>query len=243
MAKFINTRKAVSEIEDLIRNAGEKLILISPYLKLSKDFKELLTYRNSKEKISTVVFGKQELKPDEMKFLESLRFIVLKYHEDLHAKCYLNDEKMIITSLNLYEFSMANNKEMGVLIDKQNDSDAVLYEEAMSEVNFIIQTSQNFEFGNTKKQTEIKNGDNKKAQKNPAKGNKNGYCIRTGVEIPFNVEKPLSLEAYKIWSEYEDPDYPEKFCHFSGEPSNGETCFSKPILKKNWKKAVEVHDI
>ena len=28
MAKFINTRKAVSEIEDLIKNAGERLILI-----------------------------------------------------------------------------------------------------------------------------------------------------------------------------------------------------------------------
>ena len=40
MAKFLNTRKAVSEIEDLIRNAESKLILISPYLKLSKDFKE-----------------------------------------------------------------------------------------------------------------------------------------------------------------------------------------------------------
>ena len=49
MAKFINTRKAVSEIEDLIKNAGERLILVSPYLKLSKDFKELLTYRNSKD--------------------------------------------------------------------------------------------------------------------------------------------------------------------------------------------------
>ncbi len=58
MAKFINTRKAVSEIEDLIKNAREKLILVSPYLKLSKDFKELLTYRNGKDKVTTVIFGK-----------------------------------------------------------------------------------------------------------------------------------------------------------------------------------------
>jgi hypothetical protein len=55
MAKFINTRKAVSEIEDLIRNAGDRLTLVSPYLKLSKDFKELLSYRNGKDKITTVV--------------------------------------------------------------------------------------------------------------------------------------------------------------------------------------------
>jgi phosphatidylserine/phosphatidylglycerophosphate/cardiolipin synthase-like enzyme len=118
MAKFLNTKKAVSAIEDLIKDAGQTLILISPYLKLSKDFRELLTYRNSKDKITTVIFGKQELKPDEMKFLEGLRFVILKYKDELHAKCYLNDEKMIITSLNLYDFSMANNKEMGVLIKK-----------------------------------------------------------------------------------------------------------------------------
>lgn len=113
MAKFINTRKAVASIEDLIKDAEEKLILISPYLKLSNDFKELLTYRNNKDKITTIIFGKQELNPDEMTFLESLRFVVLKYNQNLHAKCYVNERQMIITSLNLYEFSMANNKEMG----------------------------------------------------------------------------------------------------------------------------------
>jgi len=102
------------------------LILISPFLKLSKDFRELLTYRNNKDKITTIIFGKQELKPDEMKFFESLRFVILKYKEELHAKCYLNDEKMIITSLNLYDFSMANNKEMGVLIEKSNPNDREL---------------------------------------------------------------------------------------------------------------------
>ena len=47
-----------------------------------------------------------------------------------------------------------------------------------------------------------------------------GFCIRTGVEIPFNREKPMCYEAYKAWSKYGNPDYPEKFCHFSGEPSS-----------------------
>jgi phosphatidylserine/phosphatidylglycerophosphate/cardiolipin synthase-like enzyme len=232
MAKFINTRKAVSELEDLIRNAGEKLILISPYLKLSKDFKELLTYRNNKDKITTVIFGKQELNPDEMKFLQSLRFVILKYNEALHAKCYLNDDKMIITSLNLYEFSMAKNKEMGVLIDKNDNADNQLFNDAMEEIRFIEDTSQRFEF-NISKPVSSKQADNK----NSPKAKQNGYCIRTGVEIPFDIEKPLSPEAYKKWKEFGNKDYPEKFCHFSGEPSNGETSLSKPILKKNWEKA------
>ena len=247
MAKFLNTKKAVSAIEDLIKDAGQTLILISPYLKLSKDFRELLTYRNSKDKITTVIFGKQELKPDEMKFLESLRFVILKYKDELHAKCYLNDEKMIITSLNLYDFSMANNKEMGVLIEKSNPNDQELFEEAFKEVDYLNQTSERFAYRtqNTPLTTVNKfdSKDNNKEKSNNKKSDKpTGYCIRTGVEIPFNIEKPMSYEAFKVWSQFGDPDYPEKFCHFSGEPSNGETSVSKPILKKNGKKAKEIFD-
>lgn len=242
MAKFINTRKAVSEIEDLIRNAEEKLVLVSPYLKLSKDFKELLGYRNSKDKITTIIFGKQELNPDEMKFLQGLRFVILKYNEDLHAKCYLNDDKMVITSLNLYEFSMANNKEMGVLIDKNDPSDTQLFDEAYKEVDYINQTSQRFDL-NVPKTGFNNRSDNNKAKERKTSNSSSehiGYCIRTGVEIPFNIEKPMCKEAFKSWNKYGDPDYPEKFCHFSGEASNGETCMSRPILEKNWKKAQEL---
>jgi hypothetical protein len=69
----------------------------------------------------------------------------------------------------------------------------------------------------------------------------NGYCIRTGREIPFNPKKPFSDDAYNSWLKFKNEEYPEKYCHFSGEPSNGETSFAKPILKKNWQKAKETH--
>jgi phosphatidylserine/phosphatidylglycerophosphate/cardiolipin synthase-like enzyme len=237
MAKFINTRKAVSEIEELIKAANEKLVLVSPYLKLSKDFKELLAYRNNKDKITTIIFGKQELNPDEMSFLQSLRFVILKYNEDLHAKCYINDSKMIITSLNLYEFSMANNKEMGVLIDKNELGDTQLYEDAMKEVEYIDSTSQRFDLSTPK--PKAINTKSKELKSSKSFTNQTGFCIRTGVKIPFDVERPLSYEAFQIWNQFGDPDYPEKFCHFSGEQSNGETSVNRPILKKNWQKAKE----
>ena len=233
MAKFLNTRKAVSEIEDLIRNADTRLILVSPYLKISKSFRELLTYRNKSDKVTTIIFGKQELNPEEIKFLQSLQFVSLKYNQDLHAKCYVNDNIMVITSLNLYEFSMSNNKEMGVLIDRNDPNDAQLFEDALKEVAFINTTSEKFEFSSSGQ--EVKNSKSVK----PSTSNETGFCIRTGAPIPFDIEKPLSYEAYKKWSEYSNPDYQEKFCHFSGEPSNGETSFGQPVLKKNWKRAKE----
>lgn len=83
---------------------------------------------------------------------------------------------------------------------------------------------------NTQK-TETKNTDN------PKDGI--GYCIRTGKEITFDIKKPMQYEAFKMWNKYKNQDFPEKYCHFSGELSNGETSVNKPILNKNWKKAKE----
>ena len=53
----------------------------------------------------------------------------------------------------------------------------------------------------------------------------------------------MSYYAFMVWMQYEDPDYPENFCHFSGERSNGETCYAKPVLGKNWKKAKELYGL
>ena len=70
-----------------------------------------------------------------------------------------------------------------------------------------------------------------------------GYCIRTGKPIPFNPKQPLSEGAFQNWAKFCNSEYPEKFCHYSGETSNGETSFSKPILGKNWSKARAEHGI
>jgi hypothetical protein len=129
---------------------------------------------------------------------------------------------------------------MGILIEKSNPNDAELFDEAYKEVDYINTTSQRFAYKTQSiSSTAMKAG--KKIEKQAEK--KLGYCIRAGIEIPFDVEKPMSYNAWKDWSKKSDPDQPEKFCHFSGEPSNGETSYSKPILKKNWKKAKEIFNL
>lgn len=69
------------------------------------------------------------------------------------------------------------------------------------------------------------------------KKSKIGYCIRTGEEIDFNPERPMSLKAFKKWNQFQDVNYGEAYCHFSGEQSFGETSFAKPIMRKYWQKA------
>ncbi|MGI0105606.1 phospholipase D family protein [Salinimicrobium sp. WS361] len=75
--------------------------------------------------------------------------------------------------------------------------------------------------------------------KSPLEEMRKGYCIRTGEEIEFNPEKPMSVQAFKKWNQFQDVNYGEAYCHYSGEQSFGETCFARPILRKNWKKAMK----
>lgn len=57
-----------------------------------------------------------------------------------------------------------------------------------------------------------------------------GYCIRTGKPIPFNLNKPMSKEAYDSWCRYKNPDYKEKYCHQTGKESFGKTSMKNPVL-------------
>ena len=72
-----------------------------------------------------IIYGKSELQPDESEWLQGLDAVKTSYRKDLHAKCYLNEDMALLTSMNLYEFSEKNNDEMGVLVSREEDQDAL----------------------------------------------------------------------------------------------------------------------
>ena len=81
---------------------------------------------------------------------------------------------MVITSMNMYEFSEKNNREMGVFITKEKDPE--LFEKAVNETLSIVQSSELIGLAKTKRtyyqdNTDEKGITNKKKQKL-------GYCIR-----------------------------------------------------------------
>ena len=139
MAKFLNTSATNYFLEELIKSASERLILISPFLKLNDRMKELLADKNRLKIDVRIVYGKSELQPQEIEWLRSLTFIRTSFCKNLHAKCYVNQDMCIVTSLNLYEFSQVNNNEMGILIQRAEDSE--LYKDAYEEAQRIIRIS------------------------------------------------------------------------------------------------------
>lgn len=139
MAKFLNTSGTNFFLEELIKNAKERLILISPYLRLNDRIKELLEDKDRLKIDIRIVYGKSDLHPDEIKWMQKLDFVRLSFCKNLHAKCYLNESECIISSLNLYEFSQVNNNEMGILIRKYEDND--VFKDAYDEAQRIIRIS------------------------------------------------------------------------------------------------------
>lgn len=139
MAKFLNTSATNYYLEELIKNASDRLILISPFLKLNDRIKELLEDKNRLKIDVRIVYGKSELQPEEINWLKELTFIRTSFCKNLHAKCYINEEACIITSLNLYEFSQVNNNEMGVYISREEDSQ--MYKDTYEEAQRIIRIS------------------------------------------------------------------------------------------------------
>ena len=139
MAKFLNTSATNYFLEEMIKGASDRLILISSFLKLNDRMKELLADKNRLKIDVRIVYGKSELQPQEIEWLRGLTYTRTSFCKNLHAKCYMNEEMCIVTSLNLYEFSRFNNNEMGILIRRAEDSQ--LYKDVYEEAQRIIRIS------------------------------------------------------------------------------------------------------
>ncbi len=139
MAKFLDTTGVSYHLQQLINKANEKLVLISPYLKINERIKQSLEDKNRMKIDIRVIYGKNELQPEENNWLKSMTSIRSSFCKDLHAKCYLNEVEALITSMNLYEFSQVNNNEMGIYVVKETDP--TLYNEIYEEVKRLIRIS------------------------------------------------------------------------------------------------------
>ena len=139
MAIFLNTSATNFYLEELIKDARERVILISPYLKLNDRIKELLEDKDRLKIDIRIIYGKSELQPAEIEWLRALTYVRTSFCKNLHAKCYLSEDICIITSLNLYEFSQVNNNEMGVLLRRSEDE--TMYSDAYDEAQRIIRIS------------------------------------------------------------------------------------------------------
>jgi hypothetical protein len=138
MAEFLTTHGTAFQIENVIAGARATLTLVSPFLKLSKTLTERLQDAARRGVTITIVFGKEELEREQEDILSGLAGARLYFLPNLHAKCYFNEDRMVITSMNMYEFSEKHNREMGILLE----AGEAAYKTALREVDSIIAASE-----------------------------------------------------------------------------------------------------
>lgn len=148
MAKFLTTSGVTYEVEKIIKEAKKKLVLISPFVQISKVLLERLQNASDKGVQIHLIYGKDELKLTEKKQLNSIENLKLYFYQNLHAKCYFNEKTMVVTSMNLYEFSDKHNREMGVLIQKSDDAE--MFYDGVEETASIIKSAKIIELENKK---------------------------------------------------------------------------------------------
>ena len=231
MAKFLDTTGISYHLEQIIKTANEKLVLISPFLKINDRIKEQLDDKDRLKLDIRIIYGKNELLPDENNWLKTKSFIRTSFCKNLHAKCYLNEREALITSMNLYDFSQVNNNEMGILVMKLEEPD--LFESIYAEVNRLIRISEEVKVSVEKViPRETPSINLSKLPEKPgtkAKLPGNGVCIRCKAALKLDPQHPYCKECYGSWKQYENEKYEEKYCDVCGRSNKSTllkpTCF------------------
>ena len=197
---------------DLIREAKEYVVLVSPYhqhwFHLKRALKEAIGqgvevtvgYR-TKDSSYRSREGTEDV--DELAGLGATVVAV----PNLHAKIYMNESTALVASMNLTEWSTKNSREICVRIDGRERSELEDYINALLDDGTPNRTAPAPHRGRTAR----------------------GWCIRCGKDIAFNTKEPLCPADRKVWNkpQYRNPDYPEKHCHRCGREHS--TTFAKPL--------------
>lgn len=163
MAKFLNTTGVSYHLEELIKTTKDRLILISPYLQFHKRVKDHLENLNIQKRDIRIIYRENKLQVEESNWLESQIGIRTSLCNSLHAKCYINENEAIVTSMNLYSFSQQNNDEMGIHVTKEKDAD--LYNDIYEEVQRLLTISEEIRVSVKKIDKEIEKKSEKTVEK------------------------------------------------------------------------------
>ena len=224
MAKFLTTTGISYRLEEIIKTAEERLVLISPFLRVNERIKELLEDKDRLKMDVRVIYGKNQLQPEENNWLESMASIRTSYCKNLHAKCYLNENEALLTSMNLYEFSQVNNNEMGILISREKEPD--LYGEVWKEAQRIVRVSVD--------PVEPPADDDDEECPPDLEPPQSGFCIRCKASIALNPARPYCKPCFRSWNIYKNEEYEESYCHICGEEYK--TTKSKPACRNCYHK-------
>ena len=211
-------------ILSIFDKADKDVVLISPWIKLWGHAEAAMQRAKGKGKRVRCLVreGPDGAKPEQVRALLALGAEVFTV-PDLHAKIYMNESMVVMGSMNFYNHSAENSREIAIVIndvasrkavrDYVNDR-LVPVAKPWSENRAPAPAPPSY-VGRRGSETEL------------------GACIRCARPADFNTDKPLCPHCYESWAEHQNPDYPEKYCHSCGKRKS--VTYAKPLCSSCYK--------
>lgn len=248
-SNILRNHQISTEIISLIESTDKYCFLVTPYYKPWPLLNRTLERAAADNKQITFIFRAGDVKEDVAKSLNKLGFDV-HLVERLHTKLYLNEKIVVISSMNLYDSSKENNYEVGYKI--KSTYEARQFKEEIIEKDILglpskksfpgryaaeLQRIEDEKIEKEKKLNEEiaeKERFKKEVMSNAVISDSKfnyqsnyGYCIRCTKQIPLNPQTPYCKDCFNTWVQFQNFDYPERFCHTCG--SSNPSTMNKPL--------------
>lgn len=215
-------------IANVLDTAQQRVVIVCPYVDLDEVESIGKRLHAALERgVETTLFVRDEPKQVEGalgSFADALRQQNLNYLavKNLHAKIYLSETRMIVSSINLRESSFKHGLEIGF-----NVSPGPLYDRVRDFIEMKLIDGARVIFGKkpnlhatflsqntvTGRKPSLKTAEASRPKATAGDANQTkGHCIRCAAEIPVDILHPFCRKDEKTWAKYGDADYPESYC-------------------------------
>jgi len=207
--------EVLPQILQIVRSASQLVTFVTPYVRLWTHLQNAMDEAINRGVVISFVARAGEWNQNQFEALDWLREHGVNVYEvaHLHAKIYLNETTVLVSSMNITDTSTTNSLEFAMIV--QREDDAKKLRDYVVHLTREVNASQ--PSPSAKEHTE-----------------QSGICIRDGSTIDFNPARPLCAKCYRVWAEYEDVDYEEKYCHSCGKRAT--TTYARPLCLDCYKK-------
>ena len=234
MIDLIRDHDIPSEILNLIDFSEEYVVIISPYINLWGHLTDKLEDTINRGVVIKWYYREGDVKTSVVNQLDKMG-LKMKGIKNLHSKLYLSEKMGVMTSMNLYEFSSKNNREVGIVTDQRRllkdfkyyIEELLTNEDIIPKKSFLDKVMDSFSDEEEGKTEKVEFKKSNKPTLESTQSNDDGYCIRCSDSISYNVKSPYCKKCYKSWNKYKNKGYEEKHCHQCSK--NHKTSFEKPI--------------
>ena len=205
--------EVLPQILQIVRDASQLVTFVTPYVRLWGHLQNAMD--EAIDRGVAIWFVVRAGERNQSEELEWLRDHGVRVSEvpHLHAKVYLNERTVLVSSMNITEKSTTNSLEFAMIV--RSEDDAKRFRDYVARLTGKVNASRPAR--SARRETE-----------------QEGVCIRDGGRMDFNAARPLCAKCYLEWARYKNEDYVEKYCHSCGKLTK--TTYARPLCAACYKK-------